>query len=48
MFAETLLDVVRSAGIKAARLAAQWCCENYQTERQSLLDQLKQLEYEAE
>jgi hypothetical protein len=48
MFAETVLDVVRPAGIEAARRAAQLCREDYDAERQSLLDQLKQFQYEAE
>ena len=47
MFAETILEAVRPAGIEAARRAAQLCCEDYQAERQGLLDQLKQFEYEA-
>jgi hypothetical protein len=48
LFAETILDVVRPAGIEAARRAAQLCCEDYEAERQSFWDQLKQLEYEAD
>lgn len=48
MFAETMLEVVRPAGIEAARRAAQLCSEDYVAERQSFLDQLKQFEYEAE
>ena len=48
MFSETILDVVRPAGIEAARRAAQLRREDYEAERQSLLDELKQFEYEAE
>jgi len=48
LFAENLLEVVRPAGIEAARRAAQLCSQDYERERQSLLDELKQLEYEAE
>ena len=48
MFSETMLDVVRPAGIEAAGRAAQLCREDYEAERQSLLDELTQFEYEAE
>ena len=48
MFAENLLDVVRPAGIEAARHAGQLCREEYEAERQSMLDELRQVEYEAQ
>lgn len=48
LFSEAVLEAVRPAGIQAAQRAAKLYSENYERDRQSFVDQLKELEYQAE